>query len=139
MKIKLLDGVTAANNPPTAGSATVGFPLTGLGTTGMSHNVPSDGVCALVLESTAGSGTMTVTVKIWVYSDAIADWMPYGTDSTAANRGVMNEANAIDEVVSDKLRHTELVAGLDNYERIYAEVTAIGGTATAVDLWLVGR
>jgi len=139
MKIKLLDGATATNGVPTDGDATVGFPLAGLGFTGLSHDVPNDGVCGLTLESTAGSATMTVTVKIWVYAAAVGNWVPFGSHATAASRGLINEGNAIDEVAADLLRHTELITGLDNYERIYAEITAIGGTATAVDLYVHGR
>jgi hypothetical protein len=141
MRIKLLDGATATNGVPTEGSGTVGFSLHGLGQvgTGMSHNPPLDGVAALTLASTAGSGTMNCTVRIWLYSNVVSDWCPYGANATAASRGLINVTNSIDEVISDRLRHTELIAGLDNYDRIYAELTAINGTATAIDLWLHGR
>jgi len=149
MKVQVLNGVTAANSPPTAGDGTVGFPLSGMGggteTSGVatnpsrSYNVPLTGQCAFVLESTAGSATMTVTIKCWVYSNAVAEWMPYGGHVTAATRGLLNGGNAIDEVAANKLLHSELIAGLRNFDRIYFEVTAIGGTSTAVDAWLVGR
>jgi hypothetical protein len=139
MRIKLLDGVTATNGVPTAGDKTVGHPLTGLGFTGAGHSPPVDRVASVSLASTAGSGTMTVTVRLWVWVEAMSDWAPLGADATAANRGVLNDGNAIDEVDSDLLRHTELVTGLRNYSDVYAQVTAIGGTATAVDLWLHAR
>jgi hypothetical protein len=141
MMIPLLTAATAANSPPTAGDATVGFALEGLRAAagGGSANPPLDGVASLSLKSTAGSATMTVTIKIWVWINALAEWVPYGAHVTAATRGLMNGGNAIDEVVADKLLHTELITGLNNYARIYAEITAIGGTSTAVSLWLHGR
>jgi len=143
MNIQLLDGATATNGVPTAGDKTAGFLLGGLGTAGGGKglNVPGDGQCAFILKSTAGSDTMTATVKLWVWSDAISEWAPYGTDSTAASKGILNEGNAIAEFsdVADRLLHVELVNGLVNFEAIYAQLTAIGGTDTAVDAYLVGR
>lgn len=142
MKIKLLDGVTATNGVPTAGSATVGFALkSGKDAGGVNRSIPPDGQCAIVVESTAGSGTMTATLKLWVYSDAVGEWVPLGTNATAADKGKLNEGNAIAEfaAVADRLLHTELVNGLAHYERVYLEVVAIGGTGTAIDAWLIGR
>ena len=139
MKIKLLDAVAAENGVPTAGDIDAGHPLMGLSSTGLSHNVPLDDRPSLTLVSVAGSATLTVTVKIWVFVAVVSDWVPLGSHATAALRGVINEGNAIDEVQADKLRHSELVTGLDNYEAIYAQVTAIGGTDTAVDLYIHGR
>jgi hypothetical protein len=102
-------------------------------------NVPLDGQAAIVVNSTAGSGTMTVTLKLWVYSNAVAEWLPYGTDATAADKGKLNEGNAIAEVNADSIVHAELVNGLVNFDRVYLEITAIGGTSTAIDAYLVGR
>ncbi len=139
MKIQLLSAATATNGVPTAATATAGFPLAGLAFTGLSHNVSGDNQSAIVLKSTAGSGTMTCTLKLWVYSNAVAEWMPYGTDSTDANKGLLNEGNAIGEVNSNSLIHAELVNGLHHFDYVYLEITAIGGTATAVDAYLIGR
>jgi len=139
VKLKLLDGATATNGVPTAGDVTVGFPLYGIGRTGKSHNVPADGVASLTAVSTAGSGTMTCQLRIWLWVDAITNWAPYGGHATAASRGLINLANAIDEVDANLLSHTELISGLNNYKRIYAQVAAIGGTDTAIDLWIHGR
>ena len=139
MQIQLLSGATATNSPPTAGSATAGFDLTGMGALGQSHRPERDTTSAIVVKSTAGSGTMTVTLRLWVYSSAISEWMPYGTHATAASKGVLNEANAIGEVNLNSIVHAELVNGLHHFDRVYLEVTAIGGTATAVDAYLIGR
>ena len=138
MKIQLLSAATATNSAPTAGTATVGFPLKGAAFTGQAHGVPNAGEAALSLKSTAGSGTMTVTIKIWVWVDAMSEWVPLGSHATASLKGVINEGNAIGEVAANSLLHTELVSGLQHFGRIYAEITAIGGTSTAVDLWVHG-
>lgn len=130
MNLKILTAATATNSAPTL--ATDGFDLRTF--------APAAGDdFVLALKSTAGSGTMTVTIKIWLYNAVAARWMPAGTDATDADRGKMNEGNAIGEVTTDLLQHTERIEGLRHFDRIYAEITAIGGTATAVDLWLLGR
>lgn len=140
MNIKLLSGATATNGAPTAGDETVGFPLQGLAGTGRNHFVPVSGSAALILKSTAGSGTMTGTFRLWVYSTTIDDWMPYGSHTTLASRGLLNEAVAITEDPgSDQIVHAELVNGLQHFNRVYLQITAIGGTATAFDAYLVGR
>ena len=139
MRIKLLDGATAVNGVPTAGDATVGFPLYGMGATGLSHNVPADGVCSLTAASTAGSGTMNCQLRIWLWVEAISDWAPYGGHATAASRGLINLTNSIDEVDTDILRHTELISGINNYKHIYGQLAAINGTSTAIDFWIHGR
>jgi len=141
MKIQLLSAATATNSPPTAGSTDVGFGLAGIDNpqAGVSHFVPVDGQCAIVVKSTAGSATMTVTLKFWVYAVAVAEWMPLGTHSGDSTKGVLNQGNAIGEVAANSLLHTELVNGLQHYDRVYLEITAIGGTDTAVDAYLVGR
>jgi len=116
---KLLDEVTATNSAPTA--ATDGVSL---------HN---NDEAILMVASTAGSGTMTVTVKLWAYSTAISEWMPLGI---GPNNGVINGGNALAESSADAIAHTEPIDGLFAFDRLYAEVTAIGGTATAISCWL---
>lgn len=139
MKLKILSAATATNSAPSGNSA--GFPLR-RGAAGQAQGEGlADDVDSAVLQvaSTAGSGTMTVTLKLWGYSSVTGGWHPFGTHATDATRGIINEGNAIGEVATDLLRHAEMVAGLTAFERIYLEVTAIGGTATAVSAWLVAR
>jgi hypothetical protein len=141
MSIKLLDEATATNGVPTTAVKTAGFALTGVGTAdGGRFNVPPlGGVSSISVRSTAGSGTMACTLRIWLWSDLLSDWAPYGADATAANRGLINATNSIDEVIANRILHTELVTGLSNYEAIYLQITAITGTATAISAWLHGR
>jgi hypothetical protein len=118
-QITLLTAATATNSAPSA--ATDGVALPHL----------TDYATALV-HSTAGSGTMTVTLKLWGYNSATAKWYPLGTNATAASKGLLNEANAIAETGTDSIRHAELVRGLRSFQRVYFEITAIGGSSTAV-------
>jgi hypothetical protein len=93
---------------------------------------------ALCAKSTAGSAVMTVTLRLWVYS-ALTGWAPFGTHATGATRGVINGGAAIDEAESDLIRHAEIVTGLCAFERVYLQVSAIGGTDTAVSAYLLAR
>lgn len=90
----------------------------------------------LLLKSTAGSGTMTVTCKLWGYSIQTATWYPLGTGATAANKGLINEGNAIGETGTDVIAHAEPVSSLFAFERLYLEITSIGGTGTAIAAYL---
>ncbi len=95
----------------------------------------------VVLASTAGSATMTVTVKMWGRfrtSSTVAYWAPLGTHATAATKGILNEGNAIAETGTDSIRHAEVMEFIEGIERLYLEVTAIGGTNTAISAWLFG-
>ena len=130
--ITLLTSATATNSAPAGGSA--GASTNGLKVGG---NVPD--TCSIFVKSTAGSGTMTVTIKIFGYvgaSPISGSWFPLGTHATAATRGILNEGNAIDEVVPNGLRHVEPISYVGTFDRLYAEVTAIGGTATAVSVFV---
>lgn len=124
MSVQLLSAVTAVNSPPTA--VTDGVDVKDAG-------ILRDTAYALV-KSTAGSGTMTVTIKMWGWYDTVAAWAPLGIGAT---KGVLNDGTAIVEETADNLVHVESLSGLKQLQRVYAEVTAIGGTATAVDVFLV--
>lgn len=142
MPLRLLNGATATNTPPSA--ATDGVPLRGQtpGLASAEWHGEDEGL--LSVRSTAGSATMTVTIRLWGYVEfflggsSIAYWVPLGTGATDAVRGVINQGVAIGEQASlaDALRHSEIVTGLSAFSRLAAEVVAIGGTSTAVDCFL---
>lgn len=94
---------------------------------------------SLIIRSTAGSGVMTVTAKLWGWNYAVGAWSPVGSSTTDANRGLVNLATAIGELAApaDQLNFADTVDGLFAMDRAYLEVVAIGGTATAVSAWLV--
>lgn len=118
------------------GGITVGFPLNGsVDGTPFHWRLQDSGM--LFLKSTAGSGVMTVTPRIWLYSESTHGWHPAGINSTMASRGLLNDGTAIGEDGADNLTHAEPIQYLSASDFIYAEIVAIGGTATAVDLFLV--
>jgi hypothetical protein len=95
----------------------------------------------LFLRSTAGSGDMEVTVRLWGYQPEFDEWFPLSIGSgagDAVNRsGWMNGGAPIEESGADEIRHYEAVENLSLFGRLYAQVVAIGGTSTAVDLDVV--
>lgn len=130
-KIKVLEAATATNGSPVGLGTTVGVSVGEL----LKGSAPAE--CAVFIASTAGSGTMTVTVRAWGYNADAAAWAPLGVDATAASRGVLNASNAVDEIGADVIRHTEPIFCLWAFDQFYLEVTAIGGTATAISAWLI--
>jgi hypothetical protein len=82
---------------------------------------------------------MTVTAKVWGYVEALDQWAPLGTHATATSRGLLNEANAIGEDATNKVRYAELVEGLATFDRLYLECDAVAGASLSLDAWLVLR
>lgn len=126
-RVELLASVVAANGAPSGGSA--GLEINALNLFG---RIPQQ--VAVKLKSTAGSGTMTVTGRLWGYDGL--DWNPLGNGSDGTTKGVINSGNAITEVSADKLAHLEPVSLPAFVTRLYFEVTAIGGTSTAVTAYV---
>lgn len=127
--VEVLASATATNSPP---SANAGVAVASLSQYGL---VPQKG--ALVIASTAGSGTMTATFRLWgKLPVASGIWVPLGPGADAT-KGVLNTGSAIGETGTDTLRHSEMVENLGMFERLYVEITAIGGTSTAVTAWMV--
>lgn len=118
-QITLLSAATATNSAPSGATAGVALP----------HLTDR---ALLFLRSTAGSGTMTVTCKLWGYNTLQATWFPLGVHATAATKGIINGGNAIAETGTDVIGHCEEVTSLRRIDRVYLEITAIGGTATAI-------
>ncbi len=120
---RILDARTSTNSAPSGASAGEAIP---------SANIwPLPGDAVVLVYSTAGSATMTATIKLWGYVTAAATWVPLGVGADTT-KGTLNAGAAIGETSSDVLRHSEIVSGLFGFDRIYAEVVAIGGTSTAV-------
>ena len=81
------------------------------------------------VRSTAGSGTMNVTIRVWGYQGALG-WSALG---------YLNGGSVISETSSDSIQYAEPLALPAHFTRIYFEVTAINGTSTAVTCYLVAR
>ena len=90
----------------------------------------------LVVASTAGSGTMSAAVRLWGYSAVAHDWFPLGVGVDTL-KGTINGGVTLQETGGDAIAHVENIEGLENIERIHAEITSIGGTATAITVMMV--
>jgi hypothetical protein len=132
--VVLLAPAIATNSAPSSSTA-------GLATTELFNcftRWPS--VVTLKLYSTAGSGTMTCTARLWGYSpDASGgNWAPIGI-GTGALKGTIDAGVSIDETGADKLLHFETFDLPAHFQRLYLEITAIGGTSTSVTAELITR
>jgi hypothetical protein len=121
--IEILATAVAANGAPS-------------GTNGVSANDVRAVVGCLprkmraVVVSTAGSGVMTATMKLWIRMGA-AGWVV----AKALNAGA-----AIAETGADTIGYSEEVDVLDGADRFYMEIAAIAGTSTSVKgLLIVSR
>jgi len=136
--IELLASATATNSPPA--SATAGLSMDTV-LSAFGGSIPDD--VSVVVTSTAGSATMTVTLRLWqkfgtLGSQANGTWCPAGPGADAT-KGVINGGSAIGEVSADLIRHCEPISLSAHAQRLYLEIAAIGGTSTAVTAWLVAR
>jgi hypothetical protein len=94
----------------------------------------------VLVNSSAGSGVMTVTIRMWAYHAITGAWYALGTGADSTLTGIINDGNAIGENgVADNISHAEIISGLRGFSRIYAEITAIGGTATAIGVVVATR
>ncbi len=92
-----------------------------------------------LIRSVAGSGTMTATVRLWGYFQALGRWYVLGTGSA---QGVLNGGVAIGEISTstNQIAQAEGMAGLRYCSSLYAEIVgALGGTATEIELHAVCR
>lgn len=133
VSIEVLASRTSTNGTPTA-SASAGILMQDLldAFDFNARGMPSD--LSLVCVSTAGSATMTVTLKAW---------MRFGTLASLTNGAwcpvTINGGSAIAEADTDLIRFAEPLSLSAHADRFYVEVTAIGGTNTAVTCFLRGR
>lgn len=119
--LRLLEGATATNSPPSGASAGIALSTVD-GSLGAAYEADS---ATVEVVSTAGSGTMTVTVDLWGYCSVEAVWF---------NLGRLNAGSAIAETGTDVIRYAEIMDHLFDWDRLYAEVAAIGGTSTAINV-----
>lgn len=127
-KETLLNGVAATGSPPSA--ATDGLPIR-----------PGVDEGMLMLRGTAASGTLEVTIRIWLYDPITAAWLPAsvggGAGAAVNTQGYMNNGAKFEEIASDVLRAAEPIVGLRSFSRIAAEVTVISGGTPSITLDVV--
>lgn len=128
--IQMLTAATATNSTPSGASA--GVAIKDLVVRGV---LPETATVLVV--STAGSGTMTSTLRLWGYHEVSTAWVPLGTGTDPATTGTLNAGTALAEDEANSLRHCEPVTNIATFDRLYLEIVAIGGTATALSAWLV--
>lgn len=137
MLVTLLTAATATNSAPSA--ATAGAVTRKTGHTSTTRGLAGAQRALLLIKGTVTAGqTLSTTVKLWGYiaaGDAIG-WYPLGTSSTAANKGIVNEASALGETTTDAMAHAEVVENLACFDRMYAEITAISGTGASISVYL---
>jgi hypothetical protein len=93
---------------------------------------PTVDECSLMYKQ-SGTGTQTCAyLRVWLYSAALAEWIPAGSGDDA-DKGKLNASAgtpyALGEVGTDEILHTERIRGLREFERIYIEAGALGGTS----------
>lgn len=115
--IALLTGATSSAAPSvTSATAGVAMPF-------------SCDQCSILVHSTAGSGTMTATLRIWGFNPEVGRWY---------DLGALNSGSAIAEVsTADTIAYAESLVGLRAFNRLHCEITSLGGTATAVTVTAV--
>lgn len=120
VQVEILASATAANGVPTG---TAGVDINSLRIRG---EIPLTIRCGVV--STAGSGVMQVTLKVWLKT--AAGWVVAKS---------LNSGSAIDETSANSIAYSEDVP-IIAASRIYMEIVAISGTNTAVTgyAWVQG-
>ena len=144
-RLTLLSAATAQAAPSVA---TDGKPLF----RGATGQVPGEGFdscnlfdAVVLLHSTAGSGVMTASVRLWGYYEPANKWYPLGpvqAGGTDTNRGLLNNGVTIGEFASpaDQLLFSQPIGYLANFSRVAAEIVgALGGTSTAITVVLEAR
>lgn len=106
-----------------AGATSVSAPTRDSATAGVAIPFHCDQALILV-RSTAGSDTMTATVKVWGYQPEKARWYVVGT---------LNGGSAIAETETDEINYSELIVGLRGFTRLTVS-QAVSGTATATEV-----
>ncbi len=144
-RLTLVTSSTTTTSPPTSASdgkpLFMGDPLQAIGEGFDSQNL--EDLIALVF-STAGSGVMTCSVRLWGYYLPSNIWVPWGitpVGGTDTNRGLLNNGVTIGEFAApaDLLRFAQPVGYCRHFSRAAAEIFAIAGTATAVSVVLEAK
>ncbi len=132
--VRMFDGAAAVGAVPTgAPSETpadgVGFAMSALG---FGNVGPMD--ATLRVRSTAGTGTLAVTIRRWGYAVESGIWTPTGI-GTGAAKGIINGGAALDETGTNLIRHAEPLFYVHHFDGIYFQITdapATGGDALSL-------
>lgn len=90
----------------------------------------------LAVSSTAGSGAMTVSYTLWGYITAANGgaglWFPI----TDQNGTAVNFTASVSPLKANTVFETRRYWNTGCFDRLAVTVTAIGGTATAIEAWI---
>lgn len=124
---KLLDGVAVANNPPVGD---VGVKLDDIRNNG--GRIPE--WVTISIRGTKASGTVSGVFRLWM--EFPSGWCPAG-NGTDADKGKLNDAVAIGEVVGGEVRHAQPVRVSEHASRMYLELISPTGTSPSFDAWVI--
>lgn len=105
---------------------------------------PGTEVAYIFVRGLATGGTPSLTLRLWGFDPATADWYPLsiGTGTGSSNtQGVMNGGVPIEAYTTNTVRHFEPVV-IKSFKRLYLQVVAIAGTemaASADAVWVPTR
>lgn len=139
-QVCLLAAVAATNGQPAL--ATDGVPM--YKTPDEKLTGPDKGIAvpgkqpseASIMVKAVGTGTVSMTLRLWGYLAALGEWVPVGTGADTT-KGTLNAGTAIGETKADKALHSEPILYLGHFDRLYLEVVAISGTGTAITAYVV--
>lgn len=120
--VEILASATAANGIPSGSN--------GVETNALRERNRAPDRIRVGIKSTAGSAVMTVSLRVWFRFGATVGWMV--GKAIEASSATPQTAVAIAETTADAIAYTESVELPAAADRIYLEIVAIGGTATAV-------
>ena len=120
--VEILASATAANGIPSGSS--------GIEANALRERNIAPGRIRIGVKSTAGSGTMTVTLRVWFRFGSTIGWMV--GKAIEASSATPQTAVAIAETTADAIAYTESVELPAAADRVYLEIVAIAGTSTAV-------
>lgn len=137
--VRILESATVVNSPPASYAAA-----------GVDVGAVLDSVygakawpasCAVAVTTSAGSGVMSATVKLWAgilgIGAAGAGLYCAAGIGAGASSGLLNGGAAFDEHAADNIGRIDVIDLPGIARKWYAEITAIGGTATAVTVDLI--
>ena len=143
MKLTLLTGATATNGQPQLATDGVDIRRGAIpgGGEGFGDYINQ---AAVSIKSTAGSGTLTLMIRLWAYTPENG-WAPLGVSATGTDgdKGKLNNAVLMTNTATGSntplLAHSEPVSGLVGYTRLYAEVFTITGSSAAFTVTMSAR
>jgi hypothetical protein len=139
--MNLLVNATGTTAVPSAATDGVAIHRSGANVNGIQSAVKD----LNVLVKATGTAGFTLSLRLWVYHSEIADWLPVGL-GTGATRGLLNQAALTETGTSGTItayiplsQDNAHGQNIRNAERVYLQVSAVSGTLTRADAWLIGR